>query len=103
MTEWFPSSTSRASTCYSSSPTGAPSTAPIHGGKPENHAYQLYLAVEDKDHSRTKANHPQTNGVCERFHKNLQDEFYSLIFRKKLYRTLEELQGEFGRLAGQVQ
>ena len=61
-------------------------------GKPENHAYQLYLAVEDIDHSRTKANHPQTNGICERFHKTLQDECYSLLFRKKLYRTLEELQ-----------
>ena len=61
-------------------------------GKPENHAYQLYLAVEDIDHSRTKANHPQTNGICERFHKTLQDECYSLLFRKKLYRSLEELQ-----------
>ena len=61
-------------------------------GKPENHAYQLYLAVEDIDHSRTKANHPQTNGICERSHKTLQDECYSLLFRKKLYRSLEELQ-----------
>ena len=61
-------------------------------GKPENHAYQLYLAVEDIDHTRTKANSPQTNGVCERFHKTMQDECYSLLFRKKLYRTLEELQ-----------
>ena len=61
-------------------------------GKPENHACHLYLAVEDIDHSRTKANHPQTNGICERFHKTLQDECYSLLFRKKLYRTLEELQ-----------
>ena len=61
-------------------------------GKPENHAYQLYLAVEDIDHSRTKANHPQTNGICERFHKTLQDECYSLLFQKKLYQTLEELQ-----------
>ena len=61
-------------------------------GKPENHAYQLYLAVEDIDHSRTKANHPQTNGICERFHKTLQDECYSLLFRKKLYLSLEELQ-----------
>jgi transposase InsO family protein len=61
-------------------------------GKPQNHAYQLYLAVEDIDHSRTKANHPQTNGICERFHKTLQDECYSLLFRKKLYRSLEELQ-----------
>jgi len=60
--------------------------------KPENHAYQLYLAVEDIDHSRTGANHPQTNGICERFHKTLQDECYSLLFQKKLYQTLEELQ-----------
>ena len=61
-------------------------------GKPQNHAYQLYLAVEDIDHSRTKANYPQTNGICERFHKTLQDECYSLLFGKKLYRSLEELQ-----------
>ena len=61
-------------------------------GKPENHAYQLYLAVEDIDHTRTKANSPQANGICERFHKTMQDECYSLLFRKKLYRTLEELQ-----------
>jgi transposase InsO family protein len=61
-------------------------------GKPENHAYQLYLAIEDIDHSRTKANHPQTNGICERFHKTMQDECYSLLFRKKLYQSLEELQ-----------
>jgi transposase InsO family protein len=61
-------------------------------GKPEHHAYQLYLAIEDIDHSKTKANHPQTNGICERFHKTMQDECYSLLFRKKLYRSLEELQ-----------
>ena len=60
--------------------------------KPEHHAYQSYLAVEDIDHSRTKADHSQTNGICERFHKTLQDECYSLPFRKKLHRTLEELQ-----------
>ena len=29
-------------------------------GKPENPAYQLYLAVEDIDHSRTKANIPSS-------------------------------------------
>jgi transposase InsO family protein len=61
-------------------------------GKPEHHAYQLYLAIEDIDHSKTKANHPQTNGICERFHKTMQDECYSLLFRKKLYQSLEELQ-----------
>lgn len=61
-------------------------------GKVENHAYQLYLAVEDIDHSRTKASSPQTNGICERFHRTLKDEFYDIAFRKKLYTSLEELQ-----------
>lgn len=61
-------------------------------GRPEQHAYQLYLALEDIDHTRTKAHHPQTNGICERFHRTMQDECYSLLFRKKLYRSLEELQ-----------
>ena len=61
-------------------------------GKPENHAYQLYLAVENIDHSRTKASHPQSNGICEWLHKTLQDECYSLLFRKKLCYSLEELQ-----------
>ena len=71
---------------------GTESVLNMGRGKPQNHAYQLYLAVEDIDHSRTKANYPQTNGICERFHKTLQDECYSLLFGKKLYRSLEELQ-----------
>lgn len=61
-------------------------------GKVESHAYQLYLAVEDIDHSKTKANSPQTNGICERFHRTIKDEFYDIAFRKKLYRNVEELQ-----------
>lgn len=61
-------------------------------GKPEHHSYQLYLAVENIDHSKTKARSPQTNGICERFHRTMKDEFYSIAFRKKLYRSLEELQ-----------
>jgi len=63
-------------------------------GNREHHEYQLYLAVENIDHSKTKAYHPQTNGICERFHRTLQDEFYSVAFRKRLYRTLEELQAD---------
>ena len=58
----------------------------------ESHEYELYLAVEDIDHSRTKAKSPQTNGICERFHRTLLDEFYRVAFRKKIYRTIEELQ-----------
>lgn len=61
-------------------------------GKVENHSYQLYLAMEDIDHSKTKANHPQTNGICERFHKTMKQEFYDIAFRKKIYTSLEELQ-----------
>jgi len=63
-------------------------------GNRECHEYQLYLAVENIDHSRTKAKPPQTNGICERFHRTLQEEFYSVAFRKKLYRSLEELQAD---------
>ena len=61
-------------------------------GQREHHEYELYLAVENIDHSRTKARHPQTNGICERFHRTIQEEFYATAFRKKLYTSLEELQ-----------
>ena len=63
-------------------------------GQREHHEYQLYLAVENIDHSRTRAKSPQTNGICERFHRTMQDEFYSVAFRKKLYSSLEPLQAD---------
>jgi transposase InsO family protein len=61
-------------------------------GNREHHEYQLYLAVEDIDHSRTKVRLPQSNGICERFHRTILDEFYRVAFRKKVYTTIEELQ-----------
>lgn len=61
-------------------------------GNPEHHEYELYLAVEDIDHTRTKVKSPQTNGICERFHKTVLNEFYRVTFRKKVYRGIEELQ-----------
>ena len=61
-------------------------------GKVEHHAYELYLAVEDIDHSKTKARHPQTDGICERFHRTIKEEFYDIAFRKKVYHSIEELQ-----------
>ncbi len=61
-------------------------------GNREHHEYQLYLAVENIDHSKTKAKSPQSNGICERFQKTMLNEFYQVTFRKKLYRTLDELQ-----------
>lgn len=61
-------------------------------GKVEQHDYQLYLAINDIDHTKTKAMSPQTNGICERFHKTILQEFYQVTFRKKLYANLESLQ-----------
>jgi transposase InsO family protein len=61
-------------------------------GVREYHEYELYLALENIDHSRTKAKSPQTNGICERLHRTMQEEFYATAFRKKIYNTLEELQ-----------
>lgn len=61
-------------------------------GAREHHEYELYLALEDIDHTKTKAKHPQTNGICERFHRTIQDEFYAVAFRKKIYESLEQLQ-----------
>lgn len=61
-------------------------------GKVENHAFELYLSIEDIDHTKTKAYSPQTNGICERFHKTMKQEFYDTAFRKKIYFNIEELQ-----------
>jgi transposase InsO family protein len=63
-------------------------------GNPEHHEYELYLAVEDVDHSRTKTKNPQTNGIVERFHKTVLNEFYRVAFRKKIYGSLAELQAD---------
>ncbi|RUM65758.1 MAG: IS481 family transposase [Sulfurospirillum sp.] len=61
-------------------------------GSREHHEYELYLSIEDIEHTFTKAKSPQTNGICERFHKTVQQEFYAVAFRKKIYKSIEELQ-----------
>jgi transposase InsO family protein len=63
-------------------------------GKAESHDYQLYLALNDIEHTKTKVMHPQTNGICERFHKTILQEFYQVMFRRKIYRSIEELQSD---------
>jgi transposase InsO family protein len=63
-------------------------------GNPERHEYELYLAVEDIDHSRTKTKSPQTNGIVERFHKTVLDEFYRVAFRKRVYASVADLQAD---------
>ena len=61
-------------------------------GKIEQHDYQLFLAVKNIDHTKTKAKHPQTNGIVERFHKTILNEFYQVAFRKRIYDSLGMLQ-----------
>jgi transposase InsO family protein len=63
-------------------------------GRPERHDYQLYLAVNDIEHTKTKAYSPQTNGICERFHRTVKEEFYEITFRKNLYTELDALQAD---------
>jgi hypothetical protein len=66
-------------------------------GKADEHDYQLFLAVNDIDHTKTKTKSPQTNGICERFNKTILEEFYMLAFRKKIYNSIEELQTDLDK------
>ncbi len=61
-------------------------------GNRESYEHKLYLAVEDIDHSRIKAKSPQTNGICEQFNRTVQNEFYAIAFRKKIYTSIKQLQ-----------
>lgn len=61
-------------------------------GARESHSYQLFLYLNDIEHTKTRARHPQTNGITERFNQTLLDEFYSVYFRKKVYTSLEDIQ-----------
>lgn len=61
-------------------------------GKREHHEYELYLDIEGIEHSKTQIRSPQSNGICERLHRTIQEEFYAVAFRKKLYDSLPQLQ-----------
>jgi transposase InsO family protein len=61
-------------------------------GSPDRHPYQLYLQLNEIDHTKTKVRSPQTNGICERFHQTVLNEFYRVTFRKKVYAAIESLQ-----------
>lgn len=65
-------------------------------GRPENHEFELYLKIEGIEHSKTQVRHPQSNGICERLHRKMQEEFYAITFRKKLYESLDQLQNALG-------
>ncbi len=69
-------------------------------GSLEQHEYQLYLAIEDIDHTKTKAKSLQASGICERLHRTIQDGFYAIAFRKKIYRSIGELQADLNKWMG---
>lgn len=66
-------------------------------GNREHHEFELYLDLENIEHTRTKAKSPQTNGICERFHQTIQNEFYATAFRRKVYSSIEQLQADVDR------
>jgi len=61
-------------------------------GSPDKHPYQLFLQLNEIEHTKTKVKSPQTNGICERVHQTILNEFYRVAFRKKIYSGLESLQ-----------
>ena len=61
-------------------------------GRADRHDYQLFVAINDIEHTKTKVKSPQTNGICERFHKTILQEFYQVVFRKTLFESIEQLQ-----------
>ena len=61
-------------------------------GAPDRHPYELYLQLNEIEHTKTKAKSPQTNGICERVHQTVLNEFYRVAFRKKVYSDIESLQ-----------
>jgi transposase InsO family protein len=66
-------------------------------GRPDKHPYQLYLQLNDIEHTKTKVKSPQTNGICERFHQTVLNEFYRVTFRKKIYSDLDALQQDLDK------
>ena len=61
-------------------------------GRDDQHPYEPFLAMNESEHTKTRAPRPQTNGICERFHQTCLNEFYKVTFRKKIYSRLQELQ-----------
>ena len=59
-----------------------------------NHPFELYLALNDIEHRRTKVRSPRTNGFIERFNRTILDEFFRIVFRENFYETVDSLQAD---------
>lgn len=66
-------------------------------GLPLQHPFELFLAISQIIHRRTQIGSPETNGFCERFHRTVKEEFFSIAFRKTFYESLAQLQADLDR------
>ena len=60
----------------------------------ERHPYELYLALNDIEHRKTKVRSPQTNGFVERFNGTVLEEFFRPVMHQTLFASVEALQAE---------
>ena len=60
----------------------------------ERHPYELYLALNDIEHRKTRVGTPRTNGFVERFHGTVLEEFFMPALRAKLHEGVEALQAD---------
>jgi transposase InsO family protein len=66
-------------------------------GRELKHHFELFLTISQIAHRRTEVRSPQTNGFCERFHRTIQEEFFSTTFRNTLYESVSQLQADLDR------
>ena len=69
-----------------------PEYIPWHEEAILNHEFEKTCNRLGIKHTTTKVKHPWTNSYIERLNRTLLDEFYSVAFRKKQYKSIEELQ-----------
>lgn len=60
----------------------------------ERHPYELYLALNDIEHRKTRVGTPRTNGFVERFHGTALEEFFRPAMHAKLFASVDALQAE---------
>jgi transposase InsO family protein len=56
------------------------------------HPFELHLALNGIEHSRTKVRRPQTNGFVERLRRRVLEEFFRTSLREAVLGRLDELQ-----------
>jgi transposase InsO family protein len=63
-------------------------------GKPEQHPYELLLAMEGIEHRTTKVRSLRTTGFAERMNRTLLDECFHVQGRTRWYTSPDEIQAD---------